>query len=236
MSVRIKGFLETSFLDWPGKVSAVLFLPGCNFRCPFCHNHELWTEPEKLEDIPLQYILERMGTFRDWIDGVCITGGEPTLQGGLRDLILELRGLGLGIKLDTNGSHPEVLEELIEEGLLDFVAMDVKAPLDPFRYQRAAGVSVDLGSIRRSIEILEEGKVDYVFRITVVPGLHTEGDIMELASELRGSKGLLLQNFNPQNAYDPALRSRRPYPEEWLRELQQAVNEIIAPAGLTQVA
>ncbi len=225
--LRIKGFLETSFLDWPGKVAAVLFLPRCNFRCPFCHNHELCLQPDRFKDIPLGHILYRLEEFRGWVDGVCVTGGEPTLHRGLGRLLERLKAMGLGVKLDTNGSRPEVLKGLLEEGLLDHVAMDVKAPLDESSYSRAAGVPVDLEKIRRSIELLMEGGVDYTFRITVVPGLHSEEDILRLAAQLRGAKGLKLQNFNPQDPMDPSFKGIQPWTEERLKELQAQVDEAI---------
>src|SRR3972149_6795090 len=113
--IEIKGFSETSFLDWPGKLCSVLFLPYCNFRCPYCHNHPLIFHPERLPSIPLENVLSRLRSFSDWIDGVCLTGGEPTLQGDLPFLIRELRQHGFLIKLDTNGSNPKMLENLIEE-------------------------------------------------------------------------------------------------------------------------
>lgn len=235
-SLRIKGFIEVSFLDWPGKVCSVVFLPGCNFRCPFCHNWRLWAEPEAFLDFPLDYILERIGEFEGWIDGVCISGGEPTLHPGLRDLILAFKRRGLGVKLDTNGSNPEVLEALIGEGLLDHVAMDVKAPLDPVRYGRAAGVEVDLGRIRRSLEVLRSSGLPYTLRTTVVPGVHREGDILELARQLRGFGGLVLQAFCPDDAFDPSLRSTKPYPPQRLRELQGLVDSILSGEPLGRVA
>lgn len=225
--LKIKGFLETSFLDWPGKVVSVLFLPHCNFRCPFCHNHELCLHPDRFLDIPLDHILERLKEFDGWIDGVCVTGGEPTLHKGLEGLLERLKAMGLGVKLDTNGSRPEVLEKLLAEGLIDHVAMDVKAPLDEASYSRAAGTPVKLDRIRRSIELLMEGKVDYTFRTTVVPTLHREEDLLRMAEELRGAKGLKLQNFNPQDPLDPSLRGTSPYPDAWIEEMQARVNQII---------
>lgn len=234
-SVRIKGFLEVSFLDWPGKVCSVVFLPGCNFRCPFCHNWRLWAEPEALLDFALDYILDRIEEFPGWIDGVCITGGEPTLHSGLKELILAFRERGLGVKLDTNGSRPDVLEALIGEGLLDHVAMDIKAPLDPNRYERAAGVRVDLERIKRSLEVLRVSGIGHTLRITFVPGIHTEEDILELAHQLRGNGRLILQSFSAADAYDPALRAIPSYPLQRLKALQELVDRVIAEEGVHEV-
>lgn len=225
--LKVKGFLEVSFTDWPGEVVSVLFLPGCNFRCPFCHNYPLWCDPQRFEDVPLDYIFYKLESQKEWIDGVCITGGEPTLHVGLKDLIRSLKEKRFKVKLDTNGSNPEVLKELVEEGLLDFVAMDVKAPLDPFSYRRATGVPVDMDRIWESIRFLKEGHVPYLFRITVVPSLHTEEDLLRLAYQLSGSSKLLLQNFNPTNAFNPSFRQQAPYPTEYLKGLQEKIDKII---------
>ncbi|MBW2039016.1 MAG: anaerobic ribonucleoside-triphosphate reductase activating protein [Deltaproteobacteria bacterium] len=222
--IKVKGFLETSFVDWSGKVVSVLFLPGCNFRCPFCHNHSLVLNPEGYEDIPLGHILGRFADLEGWVDGVCITGGEPTIHPHLPSLIEEIKRLGLLVKLDTNGSRPHVLRSLVEEGLVDFVAMDVKAPLDEVSYTRAAGVPINLEKIKESISFLKKGKIGYQFRITVVPALHRGEDLLELARQLRGSSPLKLQNFNPQDPLDENLKGTSPYPEEWIREMEEKVN------------
>ncbi|MBU2547522.1 MAG: anaerobic ribonucleoside-triphosphate reductase activating protein, partial [Proteobacteria bacterium] len=133
----IKGFLETSFIDWPGQVASVLFLAGCNFRCPFCHNHGLVLRPDDYPGLSWNSIRDRLARFPGWIDGVVITGGEPTLSPGLADLAREIKDMGFQVKLDTNGGRPEVLAGLIEADLLDHVAMDVKGPLDDVSYARA---------------------------------------------------------------------------------------------------
>jgi len=178
MTYSIKGFVETSFSDWPGRVVSVLFLPSCNLRCPFCHNHELVRRPETYEDFPWEAILESLGRRKGWIDGVCLTGGEPTLHAWLLPLIRELKsnrnltssGEPLAIKLDTNGTHPEVLERLLSEGLLDYVAMDLKAPLEAGRYSALTGVLFSeerMERVRASVRLLLRGNVDYEFRTTV---------------------------------------------------------------------
>jgi pyruvate formate lyase activating enzyme len=226
-AISVKGFLETSFVDWPSKVVSVLFLPGCNFRCPFCHNHQLVLNPGGHEDIPRQYIMARLAELKGWVDGVCITGGEPTIHPRLPSLMAEIKGAGLLVKLDTNGSRPHVLQSLVEEGLVDCVAMDVKAPLDKESYDRAAGVPADLKKIQESICFLKKGKVEYHFRTTVVPALHKEEDLLTLARHLSGSSSLTLQNFNPEDPLDPQLKDTAPYPEEWLQEMGEKVTSIL---------
>jgi pyruvate formate lyase activating enzyme len=224
--IDIKGFLETSFVDWPGKICSVLFLPYCNFRCPYCHNALLFSHPEQLASIPLPEILDRLSCFQGWIDGVCITGGEPTLHTELPLLTREIKQRGFLVKLDTNGTHPELLERLIGEEQIDYVAMDVKAPLDPLRYRRAAGAPVDLDLILKSISILKREKIDYHFRLTAVPGIHKTEDIQALADQLRAGKKLILQNFNPENPLDPGLKGLFPFDPQGLREVERKIQMV----------
>jgi pyruvate formate lyase activating enzyme len=225
--IEIKGFLETSLSDWPGKLCSVLFLPTCNFRCPYCHNHPLVFHPEQYATIPLEDILGRLRSLRNWIDGVCLTGGEPSLHTDLPLLVREIKRHRFLIKLDTNGSNPQRLENLIEAGEVDFISMDVKAPLDPFRYSRSTGLPIKLKPILESIEILKRGKVDYEFRMTVVPGLHEEEDIQTLGDQLRVGPRFILQNFNPENPLDPSLKNIVPYDPKVLKKIEKEVQEII---------
>ena len=238
MDYPIKGFIETSFSDWPGKVVAVLFLPSCNFRCRYCHNHELVLHPEKYPNYPLEEIRRCLRERSGWIDGACLTGGEPTLHPWLPSLIRDLRsdresaapGGSLGIKLDTNGTHPEVLQELIDADLLDYVAMDLKGPLQVYRYAAITGIPLDAGWLARiyqSIQILLQGGVDYEFRSTLVPLLIEEEEVYTLARLVRGARRYTLQNFNPQNAMDEGLRKVAPFDDGALRRMQARVNEII---------
>lgn len=238
MDYPVKGFLETSFSDWPGKVVSVLFLPSCNFRCRYCHNHELVLQPEKYPDFPWEFILSGLRKRKGWVDGVCLTGGEPTLHPWLPRLIRELKssselapaGELLRVKLDTNGTHPEVLKKLIDEGLLDYVAMDLKAPLQADRYSAITGVPLgeqQMEGVRASIGILLGGKVNCEFRTTVVPSLLEENEIYTLARRIRGAPRYTLQNFNPRKTLDGSLRELAPVDPERLRQMQKRVDEII---------
>jgi len=227
MMIEIKGFLETSFMDWPGKLCSVLFLPYCNFRCPYCHNHPIVFHPEQYFSIPLEDILARLQSFHDWIDGVCLTGGEPTLSSDLPSLIREIKRQGFLVKLDTNGSNPQMLERLIAGGEIDFISMDIKAPLDPFSYRRSTGLPIELDPILKSIEILKREKVGYEFRMTVVPKLHSEEDIESLGMQLRAGRRLVLQNFNPENPLDPSFKKILPYDTKVLKEMERKVQEMV---------
>ncbi|HUL19939.1 MAG TPA: anaerobic ribonucleoside-triphosphate reductase activating protein [Thermodesulfobacteriota bacterium] len=223
--VEIKGFLETSFSDWPGRLCSVLFLPACNFRCPYCQNHPLVFHPERYATLSLEDILGRLRFLGNWIDGVCVTGGEPSLHTDLPVLVREIKRHRFLVKLDTNGSNPQRLESLIETGGVDFVSMDVKAPLDPFHYSRSTGIPVNLKPILESIEILKKGKVDYEFRMTVVPGLHKEEDIQILGDQLRAGSRFILQNFNAENPLDPSMKNIPPNDPKALRKIEKEVQE-----------
>jgi len=178
----IAGYHPTTLLDWPGRLAAIVFLPRCNFRCPFCHAGHLLGDPP--ETIPLEAVLAHLAEREGWLDGVVICGGEPTLWPALGGLCRRFRDAGLAVKLDTNGTRPDVLASLLADGLVDAVAMDVKAPLDA-RYARAAGVeAVDLDALRRSIALLAASAVEVEFRTTVVPTLLAEAEIRAIGETL----------------------------------------------------
>lgn len=226
---EIKGFLETSFVDWPGRVAAVLFLPRCNFRCPYCHNHVLVRCPEALRTFPVGEVLDRLEAMRGWVDGVCVTGGEPTVHEGLPDLLVELVGRGWAVKLDTNGSRPEVLEALLAAGRLAAAAVDVKAPLEPIPYRRNAGPGADPAAVLRSLGLLGRSGLPVEARTTVHPALLTRSEVLRLAEQagtaLRpGGSGarFRLQRCRVEETLDPALGEETPLDpevfEEWARE------------------
>ena len=222
-NVPIKGFIESSFVDWPGKVAAVLFLPGCNLRCPFCHNRDLVLNPQIFEDYPLETVISGLQEYEGWLDGVVITGGEPTLHPGLPSLLEALRETGLPLRLDTNGTRPDVLNSLIAQGLIDAAAMDVKAPLDPARYKLAAGTPVDVELVRESITLLAGSGLDVAFRTTVVPGMHDEEAVRAIVKELCG-RPLTLQNFRPAETLAPLLTGVKPFSEQEFGRLKDAAS------------
>ncbi len=218
---EIKGFLETSFLDWRGRISAVLFLPGCNFSCPFCHNYALVTDPDSYETQPAEYVLGRLRGFVGWIDGVVISGGEPTLHPGLPQLIKAIRAEGFGIKLDTNGYRPEVVRSLVESGSVDMVAMDVKAPLEALAYRRATGKAVDVARVRQTVEYLKSCGIDHEFRSTIIPAWHGQTELEQMGQSVRGCQTWTLQAMNPQTAWNrEALGRGEVYTAEDISRLQ----------------
>lgn len=223
----IKSFLPTSLIEWEGKISCAVFVPGCNFRCPFCHASGLVLHPDQLETIPFQTIVDHLAENKGWLDGAVVSGGEPTLHAGLAQLITALREHVPAIKLDSNGTHPDVLERLIGDGLIDFVSMDVKAPLDG-AYERAAGVPVDIDAVSASIELLRSSGIGREFRTTVVPGLHGQDAIVAIARALGPSETLVLQQFAPLDCLDPTFLDIRPYTRDELRSLAEAAGELLA--------
>ncbi len=193
--MKIEGLQKLTLLDFPGHTACTVFLGGCNFRCPFCHNFDLAAKPSAPlmdEEELMAYLEKRKGL----LDGVCFTGGEPLLRRELPALMRRIKALGLAVKLDTNGSLPARLKELAEEGLLDYVAMDVKNA--PARYGETVGFpKLELSAIEESVAYLKSGAVDYEFRTTVVDPLHGPEEIEALAKWLSGAKRYYLQQFRP---------------------------------------
>ncbi len=192
--MRICGFNKTTLLDYPGKVASTIFLGGCNFRCPFCQNSVLVLEPTEQPDYRQEDILAFLKKRKGILDGVCISGGEPTLADDLEGFLGKIKELEYAIKLDTNGTHPEVVKNLAKKGLIDKVAMDIKAC--PSNYPMLAGISQpDMNRIQETVEFLMGGQLDYEFRTTVVRELHTEKDFREIGQWLKGARAYYLQAY-----------------------------------------
>lgn len=226
----IKGFIETSFVDWKGCLASVLFVGGCNFRCPFCHNRDLVLNPGGFENVPLEYVVATIRKYRaHWVDKIVVTGGEPTVHENLSSLIRLLKKEGMSVKLDTNGSNPAAVKGLVREGLIDCIAMDVKGPLD--RYSRWCGSEVNDQNIRESIEFIIESGVDHYFRMTVVPFLHQEDDVYTVAAELRGSKDFIVQTFRPDITLNPAYERIKPFSPDKMTRIKQNVADIMSGKG-----
>ncbi len=202
----IRGIIETSLIDWDGQIATVLFFDKCNFMCPFCQNGELICAPEKYPIIAFKKIKKILEKKKGWVDGVVLTGGEPLVdRNEILDITQKIKGLQLKVKIDTNGAYPESLQELIDKKLVDYVAMDVKAPLDD-RYYNAAGKKIDLENIKKSIEMLLNDYVEYEFRTTCVPGIIDDKTITEIGTVIQGAKKWALQAFVPDNALNKEYR------------------------------
>jgi len=221
MVLPIKGIQKLSLIDYPGKLCATIFLGGCNFRCPFCYNSMLVLEPEALPTIPEREVLKLLMERRGFLDGICVGGGEPTIHRELPQFLYKVKSLGLLVKLDTNGSRPWMLEDLLKRSLVDYVAMDIKVPLR--RYKEVVGREIPLSAIYQSIRLLRRGRVDYEFRTTVVPGIVSESDLIEIADFLKGSKRYVIQQFRPVNTINPSLMEVKPYSKEELQRFREQI-------------
>lgn len=192
--MQIKGFNKTTLLDYPKHLAATIFVGGCNMRCPFCHNASLVTRPSSQPSLDPEEVLDTLSKRRNILEGVCITGGEPTLYPDLPDFIKDIKALGLKVKLDTNGTHPKMMIALAEEGLVDYVAMDIKNSLE--KYPFTAGIAeLDMDAIKESVAYLIGGSLEYEFRTTIVKEYHTREDILAIGAWLKGARAYYLQGF-----------------------------------------
>jgi pyruvate formate lyase activating enzyme len=217
MTVRIAGFQRFTLSDFPGRTAAIVFTQGCNFRCPFCHNGSLIpAEAEGGAYAPEARILSLLERRRGLLDGLVVTGGEPTLQGDLAEFLGRVKGMGFAVKLDTNGSRPSVIRRLLAEGRLDYIAMDVKAPAES--YDRLSGVSTPIEAVRESIGLIARSGVAHEFRTTVVRPFLSEEDIRAIRELLPAGSPHTLQPFNPEHALDRGLRLFVPPPRNEAEE------------------
>ena len=200
--IHIKGVLKSSLIDYPGKVCTVVFLSKCNFNCPFCHNPELVKDSSDFPDISIEELSNYLDEKRKWLDAVCITGGEPTLHSGLIDLMKLIKSKGLLVKLDTNGSNPEVLLQALKEDCVDYIAMDIKNSMDKYEIttQRNVASSKILESIRIIIESQKQELIESEFRSTLLPKLHEINDLEKMSELVKGAKKYVLQQFKTEVA------------------------------------
>lgn len=220
----INGFQKLTILDYPGKVACIVFTPGCNFRCPFCHNASLVTHIDKDTYLDVDEVLSYLKKRQGLLDGVVITGGEPLLQDGIEEFIAEIKALGYCVKLDTNGSFPEKLISIVEKGLVDYVAMDIKNSKE--KYAETIGVDdFDITPIEKSVDFLLQNKVDFEFRTTIVDGFHTLDDIQDIVVWIKGAHKYFLQNF--VDSGDLIKPDLKPVSALLLKEMQKKASEII---------
>lgn len=210
----IGGLQKSSLIDYPGKISAVIFTQGCNFRCPYCHNPELIQAKCKVQNAKCHQktVLEFLKKRISKLDGVVITGGEPTLHDDLPEFIKQIKDLGFAIKLDTNGTNPQMLQQLINEKLIDYVAMDIKAPID--KYSEIVRTKVDTNKILKSIEILKNSNIDYEFRTTVVKSQLSRADFEKIGALIKYAPIYYLQKFLPTKTLEESFLTQETYSEE----------------------
>lgn len=222
--MKIYGLQKTTLLDYPGHVAATLFTGGCNMRCPFCQNSGLVLHPEEETAMDTGEVLAFLKKRQGILDGVCITGGEPTLQPDLEDFIRQVKALGYLVKLDTNGYRPRVLEQLLQEKLLDYVAMDIKASKE--NYGSATGCdTLELAKIEQSVELLKTAGIPYEFRTTVVKGIHRVEEFHAIGAWLQGVKAYFLQNYrDSEQVMKPGFA---PFDKEELEQMKSIAEKYV---------
>lgn len=219
----IKGLQKTTLLDYPEHVACTLFTGGCNLRCPFCHNALLATRPSEAPDISEDYFFDFLEKRRGILDGVCITGGEPLIQKDIIPFIKRIKSVGLSVKLDTNGFYPLILNNIISENIVDYIAMDIKN--SPSKYSQATGISCDCSEINESIKLIMNGGIPYEFRTTVVKELHTLEDITDIAQWIAGAEGYYLQTFKDSgDIISPGLSA---HSEETMLEMRSEARRFV---------
>ena len=217
--VAIKGLEKFAPRDFPGFLAATVFLGGCNFRCPYCHNPDLVFRPDSLPTFPLDFFLGFLESRKDWIEAICVTGGEPLLNEDLETLLLLIKERKLLVKVDTNGAFPSRLEYLIRQNLIDRVAMDVKAPL--IKYAEVTRTEVIADDLVKSISLIKNSGLPYMFRTTVVPGLVGGEEIRLISRMLDGAEVFQIQQFVPKNTLDKSFETITPFPVEELRSFAE---------------
>lgn len=211
----IAGLQKMTLLDFPNHVACTVFLQGCNFRCPFCQNKDLVMGDKNLEAITIDEFFKFLKKRKGFIDGVCVTGGEPLIHEDIENFLRRIKDLGLQVKLDTNGYFPKKLKDLVNKGLVDYVAMDIKNSLES--YSETAGLnSINVNLIKESIDFLINGKIDYEFRTTVVKEFHKKSDFIGISSLIKGAKRYFLQDF--QDSPTCIKRGLHAYTKEELEE------------------
>ncbi len=219
----IGGLQKFSLIDYPGKTCAIIFTRGCNFRCQYCHNPELVIPEKYASEIPLSQIYDFLESRRGKLDAISITGGEPTQHSDLIEVMKKIKNMGFLVKLDSNGSRPEVFEKIIDEKLADYLAMDIKAPLED--YSKIMGWPVPVEKLKKSIELIMNSGIDYEFRTTIVKSLTSKDDLRKIAKTIQGAKNYFLQKFIPTKLNNPSLMEEASYSDE---ELKKLVLELMA--------
>lgn len=219
--MNVRGILKTSLVDYPGKLSTVLFFGGCNFACGYCHNPELVLDKNNPEVLPVTDVLEFIKKRASLIDAIVITGGEPTLSKDLASFLQRIKEIPLFIKIDTNGSNPEVIEKLLSKGLLDYAAVDVKT--SPEKYKFVTGKNVDFNKIKNTIDLVKKSGIDYELRTTCIPEFVVLDDFKKISNQVSAIKKYYLQQFVNKVTLDSSLMQYQPYSASVLNEFRELV-------------
>lgn len=239
MKIPVYGLEKFSLVEWPGKISGIVFTGGCNFRCPFCHNPELIDLTSAEESRVKPFLWSEIEAFleakRGWLDAIIVTGGEPTLHASLPDFFRLIKGMGYSAALETNGSNPEMIECLLREKLLDRIQMDIKSSLT--NYGAATGLeNPPLDKIKRSVELLMRSGLEYEFHTTVVPGLVSEADIEQMEELISGAEKIVLQQFRPMKTFDKKYQEALPYTQEDLQKMGEKLKKFVKKVEVTGIA
>jgi len=229
MTLPIKYIHKMSLIDYPPYAVSTLFLGGCNFRCPYCHNKDLVLNPEQMDNLEEAEVLGYLALRKKWIDGICVTGGEPLLN-DLTAFLSRVRHLGLQVKLDTNGAFPDLLERLVHEGLVDFIAMDIKAP--PAKYQAVTGSRIEVSQVAASVACIRVSGLPHEFRTTLVPDMLDDEDFREIGIWLRGADQFSLQQFRPHDCLDRHLATQLPWLPQKVEEIQRMMSAYISNVAI----
>jgi pyruvate formate lyase activating enzyme len=228
--MQIAGYLKTSVIEWPGKITSVIFTPGCNFRCPFCHNRDLVVRDKdiKISRDEENEVLKDLRLRKKWIDAVVITGGEPTLQKDLPDFLKKIKRRGILTMIHTNGTRPEVISRLVISRLVDYFCLDLKGDFE--NYEKYTNVQLPITNVQKSLKEIVKSGAEYEFRTTVVPGLHELSNLRKLAKEIKGITSeakWCLQQFRPMNTLDQKFMKVKPYSKEEMEGFQKKLQKII---------
>lgn len=222
--MQIHGFNKTTLLDYPGHLAATIFLGGCNYRCPFCHNASLVINPDSQPIIFEEEIISTLFKRRHILEGVCITGGEPTLYKDLPDFISKIKDIGLKVKLDTNGQNPDMVVLLVSHGLIDYIAMDIKNSME--KYGDTVGIlNFNTTNIEKSVSYIMSSGIDYEFRTTVVKEFHTKGDFITIGNWIKGANSYYLQSY--KDSGDTIFSGLSSYTKQELEEFKDALTPYI---------
>jgi len=225
--MKFASITSISLLDYPGKISSIIFTPGCNFRCPYCYNKELVLHPERYRLITEAQAIRKLKKNK-WIDAVIVTGGEPTIHKDLPSFLKKIKKeTRLLIGLETNGSNPEMLEELMRKKLVDYIAMDIKTALNHGDYSKATGWRADIKKIKKSISLIIKSKIKHEFRTTVVPGIVNTKDIEAIVKLIKGEEDYFLQQFKPKNTLNKEYEKLKPYKNSELFEMKKKADKFV---------
>ncbi|MFQ5835682.1 MAG: anaerobic ribonucleoside-triphosphate reductase activating protein [bacterium] len=227
--MEFKGFIKTSLIEYPGKIVSVVFVGGCNFRCPFCQNPDLVLNSRSLPSTGEKEVIDHLLCKRKWLDGLVITGGEPMLEKGLPNFVSKIKKEGFLVEIETNGTNPGMLRDLVERSLVDYLALDIKAPFEWEKYRKVAGIVDELlfGKVKESVKILSRSNIDYELRTTVVPGLVDQEDLISIARGLEGIRKYVLQQFAPKVTLDKQYEKIEPYSKDKLEEMKEKIADYV---------